>query len=202
MSPAGRPRSFDRDAALRKAMNVFWAKGFEGTTMVDLVEAIGVKAPSVYAAFGNKDEIFKESVTLYSSIIMEGPLKELDSPDIYSAVKNSLSHSIDLFTNPANPGSCLIMTAAINCAPESKAHEDELRQHRIIYKDMFEKRFKQAIKEGQIKPEANAKTLAEFILSLVEGMAIRVKDGANKQALIATRDIALAGLGQFFNDKK
>lgn len=193
MPPAGRPRSFDRDTALQKAMHVFWAKGYEGTTMMDLVEAIGVKAPSVYAAFGNKDKIFKEAVELYAKLMAEGPFKELEHPDIYEAVKNSLNRSIDIYTSPTNPASCLIMTAAINCAPESKAHEDELRSYRLGYKEIFKKRFDQAEKDGQLKVSADPELLADYFLTVTQGLAVRAKDGADKKTLEAAAVIALLG---------
>lgn len=203
MPPAGRPRSFDRETALQKAMHVFWAKGFEGTTMMDLVEAIGVKAPSVYAAFGNKDKIFKEAVALYGKLMADGPFKELEHQDIYEAVKNSLNRSIDIYTSPNNPASCLIMTAAINCAPESKAHEADLRNYRLGYKEIFRKRLDQALADGQLKEAANAEWLADYFLTVTQGLAIRAKDGADKETLQATANIALSGLIPFltFNQK-
>ena len=199
MPPAGRPRSFDRETALQKAMHVFWAKGYEGTTMMDLVEAIGVKAPSVYAAFGNKDKIFNEAVELYAKLMAEGPFKELEHPDIYEAVKNSLNRSIDIYTSPTNPASCLIMTAAINCAPESKAHEDELRSYRLGYKEIFKNRFDQALEDGQLKVSGDPELLADYFLTVTQGLAIRAKDGANKKTLQATADIALLGIKPFLN---
>lgn len=202
MPPAGRPRSFDRDAALKKAMHVFWAKGFEGTTMMDLVEAIGVKAPSVYAAFGNKDAIFEESIALYLNIIAEGPLRELKGEDVFKAVENSLCSSIELFTSPENPSSCLIMSGAINCAPENKRHEEKLKQHRQLYKDVVKERFDLALKNGQLKSSTNVTTLAEYVLTVVQGFAIRAKDGASKDDLLASCKIALIGIATYSNNDK
>jgi len=200
MPPAGRPRTFDRDAALTRAMHVFWEKGFEGTTMADLVKTIGVKAPSVYAAFGNKDAIFKEAVALYNGLVAEGPLKELKAPTIYEAVKNSLHKNVEFFTNPATPSSCLVMSAAINCAPENKGHVDDLRQNRAYYKDAFRQRFELAIKDGQLLDGADAKSLAEYFTTFVQGMAIRAKDGSTKSDLMTSCGFALSGLVPLLRD--
>ena len=99
MAKAGRPRSFDKNDALQKAMLVFWEKGYEGTSMADLTQSIGMKAPSLYAAFGNKDAIFKEVVSHYLPIVANGQFAILNStPDIYEAVQGTLNECVRLFT--------------------------------------------------------------------------------------------------------
>lgn len=195
MSPAGRPRTFDRKAALTAAMHLFWEKGYEGTTMADIIQTLGVKAPSVYAAFGNKDKLFEEVVKAYSKIVEDGPLKALmETQDIYEAVENSLKASVEIFTSARNPSSCLVMSAAINCAPEHIEHVKQLRKLRANYKEACEQRFKRASKEGQLKEGASAKELAEFMMTLVHGMALRAKDGSSAKELTQTCNFALGAL--------
>lgn len=195
MASVGRPRTFDRDEALRKAMLLFWEKGYEGTTMANLIEAIGMKAPSVYAAFGNKDKLFTEAVQLYAGIVNDGPLKTLkEDPDVYEAFKNLFKENIRLFTNTDNPTSCLIMTAAINCAPEHNEHVETLKGMRNAYKDAFERRLKQAITDQQLSEEADAISLAEFYTTFAHGLALRARDGASKKELETSSEFALLAL--------
>ena len=145
MATAGRPRSFDKDEALKKAMYVFWGKGYEGTTMSDLIASIGMKAPSIYAAFGNKDAIFKEVIKSYLPIVVEGQLVALNSSsEIYEAIEATLRACVNLYTAEDNPHTCLIMTAAINTAPEHQDHIEALRNLIEKYKMAWEKRFEQA----------------------------------------------------------
>jgi len=195
MPPAGRPRTFDREAALTAAMHLFWEKGYEGTTMADIIETLGVKAPSVYAAFGNKDKLFEEVVKAYSKIVEVGPLKVLmETQNIYEAIENSLKASVEIFTSPDNPSSCLVMSAAINCAPEHIEHVKQLRKLRANYKEACEQRLIRASEEGQLKEGASAKELAEFLMTLVHGMALRAKDGSTAQELTQTCNFALGTL--------
>ncbi len=192
MSSAGRPRTFDRGVALNKAMLIFWEKGYEGTTMTDIISAIGTKAPSVYAAFGNKDKLFNEVVNLYAETLKAGPLKALnDHPSIYDAIRSSLHSNVDIFTSQNNPCSCLIMTAAINCSPEHTEHMNRLKNLRSGYKRVLEERFKQAVSDGQLISTANPQTLAEFYMTFVHGLALRAKDGVSKSELQTSTDYAL-----------
>ncbi|WP_338655114.1 TetR/AcrR family transcriptional regulator [Methylophilus sp. DW102] len=195
MAPAGRPRSFDKSLALRNAMYVFWAKGYEGTTMSDLVEAIGVKGPSVYAAFGNKDSIFVEAVKAYSEMILNGPLSSLtEEPDIYISIKKLLESNLSFFMNSANPRGCLIMTSAINATPEHSELVDLVRSYREEYKELLIKRFQLAIDQKQIREEFNSLDLAEYYLMVIHGMALRAKDGSNFKQLSKAVEMSLSGL--------
>jgi AcrR family transcriptional regulator len=200
MSPAGRPRTFDREEALKKAMLVFWEKGFEGTTMADLVAAIGMKAPSVYAAFGNKDALFREAVELYKGQVEQGPLKALSaSTSILDALENSLSESVRMVSGP-EASSCLIMAGAINCAPEHQEHVQHLRDLRAGYKGALRKRFVQAIEDGQLIEGTNPDELAEFYFGFIHGLALRAKDGSTKRELQSSCKFALQALKSVLRD--
>lgn len=195
MAPAGRPRTFDKASALKSAMHVFWEKGYEGTTMSDLVQAIGVKGPSVYAAFGNKDSIFIEAVKEYSEMILNGPLKALnDESDIYQAIKKLLEGNLDFFVNSTNPKGCLIMTSAINATPEHTDLVDFVRSYRDDYKQRLVKRFELAIEQKQIRTEIDPAYLAEYYLMIIHGMALRAKDGSCLSELTKAVEISLVGL--------
>lgn len=200
MAPAGRPRTFDKSLALRNAMYVFWAKGYEGTTMSDLVQAIGVKGPSVYAAFGNKDSIFVEAVKAYSEMILNGPLKALsEEPDIYQALEKLLKGNLEFFVNSANPKGCLIMTSAINATPEHTDLVDFVRSYRDDYKQRLAQRFELAIEQRQIKKEINPTYLAEYYLMIIHGMALRAKDGSGLSGLTKAVEMSMVGLREFLD---
>ena len=203
MATAGRPRSFDKDDALKKAMYVFWEKGYEGTTMADLIQSIGMKAPSIYAAFGNKDAIFKEVVQSYLPIVVNGQLKALNSSTkIYDAVEATLKACVSLYTGKDNPHTCLVMTAAINTAPEHAEHVETLRSLREEYKSAWKKRFEMADADQQLTDEANPNELAEYFTTLIQGMTIKAKDGASEDSLSSTSKLALKTLSQFINHKQ
>lgn len=192
MATVGRPRSFDKEEALKKAMHVFWEKGYEGTSMADLIESIGMKAPSLYAAFGNKDAIFKEVVQKYLPIVVNGQLATLNNTsDIVEAVQNTLKECVRLFTSPDNPHTCLIMTAAINASPEHQNHVVSLRAMREDYRNAWVQRFERAEQERQLTGQLSPQQLADFYVTLIQGMSLRAKDGANKQDLTRTAEIAL-----------
>ena len=202
MATAGRPRSFDKDEALKKAMYVFWDKGYEGTTMADLIKSIGMKAPSIYAAFGNKDAIFKEVVKSYLPTVVSGQLKALNSsPKIYEAVEATLKACVSLYTGKDNPHTCLVMTAAINTAPEHAEHVETLKSLREEYKAAWRKRFEVAEADQQLTHEANASELAEYFTTIIQGMTIKAKDGATQETLSGTSKLALKTLSQFINQK-
>lgn len=200
MPPAGRPRTFDREEALKKAMLVFWEKGFEGTTMADLIAAIGMKAPSVYAAFGNKDALFREAVELYKGQVEQGPLKALhESTYILDALENSLTESVKMLSGP-EASSCLIMAGAINCAPEHQEHVQHLRNLRAGYKGELKKRFAQAIEDGQLIEGTDPDELAEFYFGFIHGLALRAKDGSTKKELQSSCKFALEALKSVLRD--
>jgi AcrR family transcriptional regulator len=200
MPPAGRPRTFDREVALKKAMLVFWEKGFEGTTMADLIAAIGMKAPSIYAAFGNKDALFSEAVELYKGQVEQGPLKALhESPHILNAIESSLAESIKMLAGP-EASSCLIMAGAINCAPEHQEHVQHLRNLRAGYKEALNNRFAQAIEDGQLIEGTDPDVLAEFYFGFIHGLALRAKDGSTKKELQSSCKLALQALKSVLRD--
>lgn len=197
MASAGRPRTFDRDDALTKAMHVFWEKGYEGTTMADLTESIGMKAPSIYAAFGNKDAMFKEVISHYLPIVVNGQLSALkNTANIHEAVQNALDECVCLLTNKDTPQTCLIMTAAINASPEHQEHVESLKNLRIDYKKAWQARFELAKQAGQLTHEQEPNALAEYFVTVVQGMAMRAKDGASTEDLTKTSAMAIKILGK------
>jgi len=183
----GRPRSFDRDDALRLAMQVFWNKGYEGTTMADLMAAIGVKAPSLYAAFGDKNALFREAVEYYSSITAVGPMNALkEGRGVREDLYNMLHASVALYADPANGKGCMVVTSAINCAPENTAHAEELSVRRQNKRSELAKRFRQAQAQRQLSADADIEGLADFYTAVLHGLSLSARDGISGKRLANT----------------
>jgi len=174
----GRPRSFDRDQALRLAMQVFWNKGYEGTTMADLTAVIGVKAPSLYAAFGDKNALFREAVEYYSSTTAIGPMNALkEGRGVREDLHNMLHASVAMFSDPANGKGCMVVTSAINCAPENMAHADEMSVRRQKKRLELAKRFSQAQEQKELRADADIEGLADFYTAVLHGLSLSALDG-------------------------
>jgi len=187
----GRPRSFDRDEALRLAMQVFWSKGYEGTTMADLTAAIGVKAPSLYAAFGDKNALFREAVDFYSTTTAAGPMNTLkDGKGVREDLHNMLHASITLFAGKG----CMVVTSAINCAPENSAHAEELKARRHNKRAALEKRFREAQQQQELRADADIDGLSDFYTAVLHGLSLSARDGVGCERLSGTVCHALKAL--------
>jgi len=183
----GRPRSFDRDEALRLAMQVFWNKGYEGTTMADLTAAIGVKAPSLYAAFGDKNALFREAVDFYSNTTAVGPMNALrQGRTVREDLADMLHTSVALYADPANGKGCMVVTSAINCAPENAAHTDELALRRQNKRAALEQRFRQAQQQQELRADADLVGLADFYTAVLHGLSLSARDGVSSERLSNT----------------
>lgn len=191
----GRPRRFDRESALRQAMHVFWNKGFEGTTMTDLTEAIGVKAPSLYAAFGDKNALFRKAVDQYAQTIGAGPINALhQGKGLREDLLGMLHASVALCSDPAAGRGCMVVTSAINCAPENAAHAAELAVRRQRNRSELEKRFRRAQQEAQLSATADIEGLSDFYAAVLYGLSLSARDGMDAKRLLNMMTHAMAVL--------
>src|SRR5256885_165383 len=128
---AGRPREFDRDQALERAMLAFWRRGYEGTSMADLVQALGIASARIYAAFGSKQDLFREAVQRYEA--GDGGFADramAQEPRVRDALARVLRDAVATYTDDAHPLGCMVVTAATNCAEENEAVAAWLAEHR------------------------------------------------------------------------
>ena len=129
--PTGRPREFDVDQALESALRVFWCKGYEGTTLPDLTRAMGINRPSLYAAFGSKEELFRKALDRYA----EGPAahvrEALNEPTARAVVERMLDGAIDLLTDRRNPRGCLVVQGALACGETAESVRREVAARRV-----------------------------------------------------------------------
>ena len=168
-----RPRSFDRDAALREAMVLFWEKGYEETSIGDLTKAMGIAAPSLYAAFGDKRSLFEEAAELYDSDPV-GPIQAgLAEPTARAAVERMLSAAACEYTLPDRPRGCFITS------------EPLLGERRAASREAIRGRLRAEL------PQAEADALAEYFSAVIAGMSARSRDGASREELEAIAAVAL-----------
>jgi AcrR family transcriptional regulator len=185
MADRGRPRGFDRQKALARAMEVFWARGYEGSSISDLTGAMGIASPSLYAAFGSKEALFQEAVTHYKAT--EGPeiLAAMDAaPVIRDAVEAYLTTSATTFTRRGKPRGCMVVLSGLTPAAANEGLCEGLRNDRAANIDDLESRLKMAVSAGQLPAEMDTRAVATFYVTVQQGMAIQARDGATRATLM------------------
>jgi len=184
--PRGRPRSFDREAALAAAMEVFWEKGFEGASVAELCAAMDLNPPSLYSAFGDKEKLFLEAVERYSSNNRQS-CPYCDEPTARGAVEKMLTYAANEFTETSeHPRGCLMMMASTTAANSSEALQKWIAHKRAAARDNLRGRIKQGIEEGDVPSASDASALADFYFTILTGMALQAREGASRRSLLAT----------------
>ena len=185
MSRTGRPREFDRDKALQRAMEIFWAQGYEGTTLAGLQQAMGgITAPSFYAAFGSKEDLFREVVELYKTIQGAPVGKALaEGVTARASVEAMLRAAAEHVCGQSNPRGCMMVLAGINCAAANKGVEDFLREQRALREKALKQRLRRGVAEGDLPASTDVNAIVSFYTSILDGIAMRAKDGASRKAL-------------------
>jgi len=189
--PRGRPRSFDRETALEKALLAFWEHGYEATSVSDLTRVMDIGAPSLYAAFGDKRALFEEVVreygTKYGSF---GDRALAEEPTARAAVERTLREAAVEYTDPAHPFGCLVIHAATNCT--TREVEESLRERRNANIAAFESRVSADIAAGALPAGTDAAALARHAGAMIQGMSQQARDGASRAELEALVEIAMA----------
>ena len=180
----GRPRSFDRDAALAAAMAVFREKGFEATSITDLTEAMGINPPSLYSAFGDKEKLFLEAIDSYSQRRGES-CPYADEPTARGAVEKLLTYVAQDLTDSSHPRGCLMMMAATTAANTSPALQRVITQKRHGARESLRQRIRRGISEGDVPAGTDATALADFYSTILTGMSLQARDGASRRSLLA-----------------
>ncbi|MEV8589349.1 TetR/AcrR family transcriptional regulator [Streptomyces sp. NPDC051180] len=188
--PRGRPRSFDRLTALEQATMAFWEHGYETTSVADLTRAMGISAPSLYSAFGDKKTLFEEVVEAYVlSYGAYGGRAFAEEPTARAAVGRVLREAATLFTEPGHPRGCLMISAAVNCStPEV---EEALRDRRNANLASFEDRIRRGVESGELPPDTDVVALARFSGAVLQGLSQQARDGATAEELTAVAEAAM-----------
>jgi AcrR family transcriptional regulator len=190
-SQLGRPRAFDIEKAMDIALRVFWEKGYEGTSLSDLTEAMGINRPSLYAAFGDKEALFRKVLDRYA----EGPAayvrEALKEPTARAAIERLLRGTVDLATSPGNPQGCLMVQGALACGDGANAIRQELNSRRAEGDTAIRERLERAKSEGELPLGVDAGELARYFTTVVHGMAVQAAGGASRDELLRVAETAL-----------
>jgi AcrR family transcriptional regulator len=189
--PRGRPRSFDRDAALAAAIEVFWQKGFEAASISDLTEAMGINPPSLYAAFGDKEELFLAAMEQYTRSRGD-QCPYCEEPTARGAIERLLNYVAVDATESRHPRGCLMMMAATTSSNSSAKLQEALAEKRRLSRERLRARIKRGIEEGDVAAGTDAGALADFYSTILSGMAMMARDGATRRSLLATVASAMA----------
>lgn len=175
-------------------MEVFWAKGYEGTTLEELLEAMGgITAPSLYNAFGSKEELFKEAVDLYVLTIAQKSVEALENaPSARVGVESMLRIATTGFSRPGRPRGCMVTTSAAKCARGNEGAEAYVRSLRIKAPDAIKRRLKRALEEGELPASVDTDRMAAFYATVAQGLGVRAGDGVSRAELMAVVDGAMA----------
>ncbi|WP_175007141.1 TetR/AcrR family transcriptional regulator [Burkholderia lata] len=193
MAERGRPRSFDKEAALERAMEVFWRLGYEGASMTDLTAAMGIASPSLYAAFGSKEALFRQALDHYRATEgreIWGGVEQAGSA--HDAVRNYLMDTARVFTRRSKPAGCLVVLSALHPAERSDTVRQTLIEMRERTVQNLRERLKQGVATGEIAAQANLDAIARYYVTVQQGMSIQARDGASRRDLEAVAQAALA----------
>lgn len=189
--PRGRPREFDIDRALESALRVFWRKGYEGASLADLTEAMGINRPSLYAAFGSKEGLFRKALDRYAAGPSAFLSAALDEPTARAVAERLLNGAIDLLTDPRHPQGCLMVQGALACGETAESVRQELIARRAEVEVGLCQRFERAQADGDLPADAVPADLARYLVTLMRGMAVQSASGDCRDALRRVAEIAL-----------
>lgn len=187
----GRPRAFDAEVALEQAMRVFWRLGYEGASLAELTKAMGISSPSLYAAFGSKEGLFKAVLDHYGARRMACLAQVLAAPTAREAAQRLVFGLADLATDPNEPPGCLLLQGGLTSGVASRAIPRELARRRAELEEALTARFARAREQGDLPADADPEGLARYLGVVCNGIAIDAAAGAGREELRQTAALAL-----------
>ncbi len=188
----GRPREFCTDQALASALRVFWSKGYEGASMADLTEAMGITKPSLYAAFGNKEALFHKALDLYEAEKLAYIRESLDQPTARQVAEHLLRGALKAMTSQWEPKGCLGVIHSVACGSEAESIKAAVVARRASVQAAIVARFQRAVDEGDLRADVDPEGLANLLYAVLQGMAVQAGSGVSCDQLDALVDSAMA----------
>ena len=181
--PSGRVRQFDADEALDRALEVFWARGYEGATLPELTRAMGINRPSLYAAFGNKEQLFRKALDRYRTGPQSFVGEALKEPTARAVAEAIFSGFVRMQRDRSSSRGCMIVSGALACGEEAEPVRRELARLRQATVAALQERFERAVHEGDLPGGTDCATLARYVATVLNGLAVQAASGATEAEL-------------------
>jgi AcrR family transcriptional regulator len=182
-APKGRPREFCTDKALAAALRVFWSKGYEGASMADLTEAMGITKPSLYAAFGNKEALFAKALDLYEAEKLAYTRTALDKPTAKGVAEAILRGAVANMTGKNEPHGCMGVISSMACGAEAEPIKAAVVERRASSQRAVVDRFLRAKEEGDLPAHVDPQALTGYLFAILQGLAVQASAGASAESL-------------------
>src|SRR5260221_703346 len=189
--PAGRTRQFDVDEAVDRALEVCWARGYEGATLPDLTRAMGINGPSLYAAFGNKEQLFRKALDRYQTGPMSFLTEALRKPTARAVVQAIFSGFVRMQRDRDKARGCLVVSGALACGQEAETVRRKLVQLRQAIVTALQERFERAVQEGDLPAGTECATLARYTATVLNGLAVQAASGTTEKELRLVSALAM-----------
>jgi len=187
----GRPREFDTEKALDAALLLFWRHGYEGTSLASLTDAMGINTPSLYAAFGNKEMLFRKALDRYLQKPASYLPNALKASTARGAAENLLNGAIDMVMHRGHPDGCLLVHGALAAGPTGEPIRKELSRRRAGAEALVRQRFERAIAAGDLPKSVDTANLARYIVTVIWGMSVQATGGATRDQLKELAEMAM-----------
>jgi TetR/AcrR family transcriptional regulator, copper-responsive repressor len=186
----GRPREFNRDEALQIAVKLFCKHGYEGVSIADLTHAMNISPPSLYAAFGGKEALYREALDVY---LQRADLPHIENQGtIRDQIEYLLRDTVRAATDPSYPAGCMVTAGMLNCGAEYQSLAGTLTELRNARCREFACHLRQAVDRGELPPDTDTDATSRYLAALIQGIAIQAKDGASQTELFALVDVAIS----------
>ncbi len=182
-APRGRPREFDAQEALTAALRVFWMRGYEGASLTELTDAMGITRPSLYACYGNKESLFRKALDLYEHEKLAYMTAALDAPTARGVAERLLRGALDMQLNATDPKGCLGVISSVTCGAEAESIKAEVLVRRASSDAALMARFERAKQEGDLPDGIEPQALARYMTAVIQGLCLQAGNGASADEL-------------------
>jgi AcrR family transcriptional regulator len=190
----GRPRCFREPEALDAAMRIFWKKGYEGASLDDLTEAMGINRSSLYATFGDKEALFEKVMSRYCEGPMAYMMEALQQPTAREVIETLLRKTVKALADPENPRGCLLLQGGLACGADAEAVRQAMIERRTTGFIAIQKRMQRAQAEGDLPKDINPGDLARYVTIVLNGLSIQAVNGATPAEMKRAVEMALRSM--------